>query len=172
MSEENLWKNYWKNVAFCYNNEVANELQKEPVTFKEFNSIAIKNIAQQLYETCKSHRAKLDAIISLQTNAEFSQNVLKSVSRIPWGYVVTYGHIAELVENPKAARAVGNIMRRNPLPFIVPCHRVVLNDGSVGGFMGEFQHSTRVKAKILQIEGVSFDKGRINLKKYGLEMKY
>ena len=60
-------------------------------------------------------------------------------------------------------------MRRNPLPFIVPCHRVVRNDGSIGGFMGGFQ-GTSVKAKLLQLEGVSFKNGRIDLKKYGADV--
>ena len=169
MSEENLWRDYWKNVASGYNNEVANKLHMEFVTLIEFEPISLKKIAQKLYTTCNNHRTKLDTIISLQTNTSFSQSVLKTVSRIPWGNVVTYGQIAKLVENPKASRAIGNIMRRNPLPFIVPCHRVVRNDGSIGGFMGGFQ-GTNVKAKLLQLEGVSFKNGRIDLKKYGSDV--
>ena len=168
MSEEILWRDYWKNVASCYNNEVANKLNMEPVTLKEFEPISLKKIARKLYKACKNHQTQLDTIISLQTKAKFSQNVLKSVSRIPWGYVITYGQIAKLVENPKAVRAVGNIMRRNPLPFLVPCHRVVRNDGSIGGFMGGFQNSTKVKEKLLEMEGITFENKRINLKKYGV----
>ncbi|MFX1518536.1 MAG: MGMT family protein [Promethearchaeota archaeon] len=170
MSEETLWKDYWKNVASCYNNEVANKLHMEPLTLREFEPISLKKIARKLYETCKNHHTKLDTIISLQTKAVFSQSVLKSVSRVPWGYVVTYGQIAKLVENPKAVRAVGNIMRRNPLPFLVPCHRVVRNNGSIGGFMGGFRDSSKVKAKLLQMEGIALKNGRIDLKKYGADM--
>jgi len=166
MSEETLWRDYWKNVASCYNNEIANQLNIEPVTLKEFKPILLKKIALELYEACKNHQDKLDTIISLHTNAKFSQSVLKNVSRVPWGYVVTYGQIAKSTENPKAARAVGNIMRRNPFPFFVPCHRVVRNDGSIGGFMGGFQNSTKVKEKLLEMEGIIFENRRINLKKY------
>jgi O-6-methylguanine DNA methyltransferase len=167
MSEETLWRDYWRNVASCFNNEIANQLNIEPLTLKEFKFISLKKIARQLYEACKNHQDKLDTIISLYTKAKFSQNVLRNVSRVPWGYVVTYGQIAKSTENPKAARVVGNIMRRNPFPFIVPCHRVVRNDGSIGGFMGGFQNSTRVKEKLLEMEDIIFENGRINLGKYG-----
>jgi methylated-DNA-[protein]-cysteine S-methyltransferase len=167
MSEETLWRDYWKNVASCYNNEIANQLNIEPVSLKEFKPISLKKIARDLYEACKNHQDKLDTIVSLYTKAKFSQSVLRNVSRIPWGHVVTYGQIAESAENPKAARAVGNIMRRNPFPFIVPCHRVVRNDGSIGGFMGGFQNSTKVKKKLLEMEGIIVENRRINLKKYG-----
>ena len=168
MSEETLWRDYWKNVASCFNNEIANQLNIDPLTLKEFKLISLKKIARKLYEACKNHQDKLDTIISLCTKAKFSQNVLRNVSRVPWGYVVTYGQVAKSTENPKAARAVGNIMRRNPFPFIVPCHRVVRNDGSIGGFMGGFQNSTKVKEKLLEMEGITFENKRINLKKYGV----
>ncbi|MHA2061789.1 MAG: methylated-DNA--[protein]-cysteine S-methyltransferase [Candidatus Sifarchaeia archaeon] len=151
MSEETLWRDYWKNVASCYNNEIANQLNIEPVSLKEFKPISLKKIARELYEACKNHQDKLDTIVSLYTKAKFSQSVLRNVSRIPWG----------------PARAVGNIMRRNPFPFIVPCHRVVRNDGSIGGFMGGFQNSTKVKKKLLEMEGIIVENRRINLKKYG-----
>ncbi len=81
--------------------------------------------------------------------------------------MVTYGQIAKSTENPKAVRAVGNIMRRNLFPFIVPCHRVVRSDGSLGGFMGGFQNSTKVKEKLLEMEGIILENRRINLKKHG-----
>ena len=167
MSVENLWKDYWKNVASCFNNEIATSLNFAPVTLKEFKPISLKKIARELYDACKNHQDKLETIISLYTKAKFSQSVLRNVSRVPWGYVVTYGQIAKSSESPKAVRAVGNIMRRNPFPFIVPCHRVVRNDGSLGGFMGGFQNSTKVKEKLLEMEGIILENRRINLKKYG-----
>ena len=167
MSEETLWRNYWKNVASCFNSEIANQLNLEPVTLKEFKLVSLKKIARELYEACKNHQDKLETIISLYTKAKFSQRVLRNLSRVPWGYVVTYGQIAKSTESPKAVRAVGNIMRRNPFPFIVPCHRVVRNDGSLGGFMGGFQNSTNVKEKLLEMEGIILENKRINLQKYG-----
>lgn len=168
MSEETLWRAYWKNVASCFNNEIANKLNIEPITLKEFKLASLKKIARELYEACRNHQDKLDNIISLYTKAKFSQSVLRNVSRIPWGHVVTYGQIAKSTENPKAARAVGNIMRSNPFPFIVPCHRVIRNDGSIGGFMGGFQNSTKVKEKLLEMEGIILENRRINLKKNGV----
>ena len=166
MSEETLWRDYWKNVASCYNNEIANQLNIEPITLKEFKLASLKKIARELYEACRNHQDKLDTIIAIYTKTKFSQSVLRNVSRVPWGYVVTYGQIAKLADNPKAARAVGTIMRKNPLPFIVPCHRVVRNDGSIGGFMGELKNSTKVKQKLLEMEGITLENRGINLKKY------
>jgi len=76
MSEETLWRDYWKNVASCFNNDIANQLNIEPLTLKEFKLISLKKIARKLYEACKNHQDKLDTIISLYTKAKFSQNVL------------------------------------------------------------------------------------------------
>lgn len=64
------------------------------------------------------------------------QNVLRAVAAIPFGRVRSYGDIARAVGRPGAGRFVGNVMARNPFPILIPCHRVVRSDGSVGGFGG------------------------------------
>ena len=65
---------------------------------------------------------------------EFEKKVLKCVLTIPLGEVRTYKWVAKKIGNPKAYRAVGNVLNKNPFPLIIPCHRVVKASGSTGGF--------------------------------------
>jgi len=64
----------------------------------------------------------------------FTRAVLQLTAKIPYGQVRSYQWLAHRLGKPKAARAVGNALGRNPVPIIIPCHRVVRNDGSIGGF--------------------------------------
>ncbi|MGH7830537.1 MAG: methylated-DNA--[protein]-cysteine S-methyltransferase [Candidatus Binatia bacterium] len=64
----------------------------------------------------------------------FTQAVLRATSRIPHGEVRSYRWVAERLKKPRATRAVGNALARNPVPIIIPCHRVVRSDGTLGGF--------------------------------------
>lgn len=72
------------------------------------------------------------------------------MKKIPAGRVTTYKAIADAIGNPRAARAIGNILKNNPNPVIVPCHRVVRSDGRVGGYA----YGRDVKEKLLEAEGV------------------
>ena len=74
------------------------------------------------------------------------------VSRIPRGQTMTYLAVAQAAGSPRAYRAVGNILRRNPDPKLVPCHRVVRSDGQGGGYFGE--KNSNKKLKLLKQEGV------------------
>ena len=65
---------------------------------------------------------------------EFQKDVWSAMKEIPYGETRTYGWLAERVERPRAFRAVGNAVAKNPIPIIIPCHRVVRADGSIGGF--------------------------------------
>ena len=93
---------------------------------------------------------RTDVPVDLSSRSEFHQEVLRATARIPRGEVRTYGELAEIVGRPRAARAVGTAMARNPVPLLVPCHRVVPSSGGVGnyGFGGG------LKAKLLAGEGV------------------
>ena len=65
---------------------------------------------------------------------EFTRQVLQATRRIPYGKLRTYGEIAREIGRPKAARAVGQALKRNPIPLLIPCHRVVGAKGNLGGF--------------------------------------
>lgn len=79
----------------------------------------------------------------------FGRRVLKETSKLPFGSVATYGEIASRAGSPRAGRAAGNALNANPLPIVVPCHRVVPASGGIGGYGG---HENR-KAALLELEG-------------------
>ncbi len=78
--------------------------------------------------------ATMDVPVDLRGIAEFQRSVLSMCATIPPGTVRSYGWIAERLESPGAVRAVGTALGRNPIPLIIPCHRVVRSDGSVGNY--------------------------------------
>jgi len=80
--------------------------------------------------------------------SNFQLKVWRALSRIPYGKVVSYSKLARLVKEPKAVRAVANACGKNPLPIIIPCHRVISKDGSLGGYTG----GTYIKRSLLSIE--------------------
>ena len=85
------------------------------------------------------------------------QAVYDLVSDIPSGKVVTYGQLAALLGNSRAARGIGKVLNQNPRPVIVPCHRVVCSDGYVGGYM----YGKDRKISLLLKEGIPIDNDKI-----------
>lgn len=84
--------------------------------------------------------------------SEFDKAVWKALSSIPWGKKMSYGEVASLIGRAGAARAVGGACGRNPIPLIIPCHRVLLSDGSLGGYSG----GAGIKERLLGLEGIPF----------------
>jgi len=89
--------------------------------------------------------------ISLMSGSAFERAVLHAVRELPKGHVTTYSALAATVGHPQAARAVGNVLNKNPVPLFIPCHRVV-RKSSIGGF----SCGVDVKRRLLQLEGVRF----------------
>ncbi len=100
----------------------------------------------------------------------FSEKVFEAVKKIPHGRVATYGQLALYAGYPKAARAVGNILHKNPMPIVVPCHRVVNYKGRLAP---EFAFGgINAQRKLLENEGVVVsDDGYVDLTKYGYVIK-
>jgi methylated-DNA-[protein]-cysteine S-methyltransferase len=88
----------------------------------------------------------------------WDQAVLGSVAEIPWGTTTSYGEIARRIGSPRAARAVGGAVGRNPVSLLVPCHRVIAADGTIGGYGGDAWGSRddrlAIKRRLLAREGV------------------
>jgi methylated-DNA-[protein]-cysteine S-methyltransferase len=96
--------------------------------------------------------------LDLSLCGAFQQKVLQADFQIPRGKVTPYSGLACRLSAPRAARAVGTALARNPFPLIIPCHRVVRSDGMLGGFGG----GLKMKKALLEMEGVSFDRsGRV-----------
>ncbi|HRN51260.1 MAG TPA: methylated-DNA--[protein]-cysteine S-methyltransferase [Anaerolineales bacterium] len=96
----------------------------------------------------------VELAVDLSHLTPFQQRVLQETRRVPRGQVRTYMQIANSIGNPKAVRAVGQALRHNPIPIVVPCHRVVASDGTLGGYGGKMRDAR--KLSLLKLEGVSF----------------
>jgi methylated-DNA-[protein]-cysteine S-methyltransferase len=110
----------------------------------------LRHSRQQLQEYCRGRLRQLQLPFALDYVAQpFSRQVLLAATRIPRGTTVTYGELAVKVGRPKAARAIGQIMHLNPLPILIPCHRVVGRNQQLVGYAG----GVEMKAHLLQLEG-------------------
>ena len=92
--------------------------------------------ARELDEYFSGQRRVFDLPLDLSLSRGFRQRVQRHLPEIGYGQTRTYGQVAELVGNPKAVRAVGTACATNPLPVVVPCHRVLRADGTNGGYVG------------------------------------
>jgi methylated-DNA-[protein]-cysteine S-methyltransferase len=134
--------------------------QTESVILKTFPN-AVKgadDVITRIGETIRGYLAgEIDSLsidyLDLAVCNVFQRKVLLCDRKIPRGKVASYSGLARKLNIPKAARAVGNAQASNPFPIIIPCHRVVRSDGSLGGFGGGLQ----MKRNLLQLEGVTFD---------------
>jgi methylated-DNA-[protein]-cysteine S-methyltransferase len=113
----------------------------------ERTSPVLNEAEKQIREYLEGKRKKLDFPYEM-IGTEFQKEVWKEMSRIPYGEIRSYGELADETGKPRAARAVGNACNRNPLPIIIPCHRVVGADGSLVGFGGGIE----LKDKLLKLE--------------------
>jgi methylated-DNA-[protein]-cysteine S-methyltransferase len=110
-------------------------------------------VMQQVYEYLNGDRTHFDLSVDLSQVSEFQKGVLLTTLEIPHGQIVTYGEIAKRLGNPKAARAVGQALGHNPIPIVIPCHRVIASNGSLGGYSAG--GGLESKAKLLSLEGAS-----------------
>lgn len=134
-----------------------NEISNGFSTFKlsnDYEDIA-KDVSRAYYGENISFK---DKYTYYNLKGDFQGEVLREVAKIPYGKIKTYKQIAEAVES-KAYRAVGTAIGKNPLPIIIPCHRVVKSDLRVGGFFG----GTEMKKEMLENEGICIKKGKIIL---------
>jgi methylated-DNA-[protein]-cysteine S-methyltransferase len=101
---------------------------------------------------------ELDLPIELGAIPAWDRRVLDAVRRLPRGGVTSYGRLARAVGAPGAARAVGGAVGRNPIGLLVPCHRVIAGDGSLGGYgggWGDREELLDLKRSLLALEGIS-----------------
>jgi len=105
--------------------------------------------ARQLRQYFAGERTRFDLPLDLGGVPEFTRAVLDAAAGIPFGGLDTYQGLAGRIGRSSASRAVGNALGRNPLPVIVPCHRVVATGGGLGGYTGGLE----IKQRLLRIEG-------------------
>ena len=106
-------------------------------------------IARQLGEYFEGDRLRFDVPVDWSLTEGFGRKVLRTTARIPYGDVRTYGQVATGAGSPRAYRAAGNALGANPIPIVVPCHRVVQAGGRLGGYTGGVAR----KEFLLRLEG-------------------
>jgi methylated-DNA-[protein]-cysteine S-methyltransferase len=104
---------------------------------------------RELGEYFRSHRRRFDVAIDDRLIGPFARKVLQATSTIGFGEVATYGQIAARIDRPSAARAVGRALGANPIPVVIPCHRVLGSGGSLTGYAGGLER----KQTLLRLEG-------------------
>jgi methylated-DNA-[protein]-cysteine S-methyltransferase len=109
----------------------------------------IEPAQRQLDEYFDGRRRAFELDVDLRGTAPFSGRVLTELARVPYGETTTYGALAARAGAPTAARAVGMVMNRNPIPIVLPCHRVVGAGGSLVGYAGGLER----KETLLRLEG-------------------
>lgn len=119
--------------------------------FERCDREIIEQVARQLGEYFAGHRDKFDLPLDFSGISPFTRQVLSATEEVPFGRLETYRGIAQRVGKPGATRAVGNALGRNPIPVVVPCHRVVRSDGTLGGYTG----GSDIKPRLLALEGVA-----------------
>jgi methylated-DNA-[protein]-cysteine S-methyltransferase len=114
----------------------------------------LDDVRRELAEYFAGDRRDFDLALDLRV-APFHEAVLHELARVPYGQLDTYGGLAAKVGRPRAARAVGSVMNRNPLPIVLPCHRIVGANGSLTGYAG----GLHVKRALLELEGATLATG-------------
>ena len=109
----------------------------------------LNRVRRELAEYFEGRRHDFDLPLDLRV-APFHSDVLRELARVPYGHTTTYGTLAAQSGHPKAARAVGTVMNRNPIPIVLPCHRVVGATGALVGYAGGLER----KVKLLRLEGL------------------
>lgn len=111
----------------------------------------LDTVARELDEYFARIRRTFDIALDWRLSAGFRSTVLHHLPEIGYGHTASYAAVAQLAGNPKAVRAVGTACATNPLPVVVPCHRVVRSDGAIGGYLG----GVEAKRVLLDLESAA-----------------
>lgn len=133
---------------------VAIDVRNVKTSSDEVKNVAAQKILsatkKQLEQYFAGKRTAFAIPLDLE-GTDFQQLAWRALCRIPFGKTISYGDQAKNIKKPKAFRAVGSANGKNPIPIIVPCHRVVAGDGSLGGY----SLGLKMKKQLLALEGVS-----------------
>lgn len=105
-------------------------------------------IFSQIQEYLEGKRKNFENINLKLTGTDFQLKVWNEIKKIPYGKTLTYKEVANLIGNEKACRAVGNALNKNPIPIIIPCHRIVSSSGDLTGFA----YGVDLKKKLIELE--------------------
>lgn len=109
----------------------------------------LDRVRRELDEYFAGRRRDFDVSLDWELTRGFGRSVLQATARVPFGDVTTYKQVAAAAGSPRAVRAAGNALGANPIPVIVPCHRVLRTGGGLGGYTGGLE----AKQRLLELEG-------------------
>jgi len=119
----------------------------------EEDGASLARLRAELLDYLAGRRARLDWPLDLRlARSDFHRAVLRATAAVPHGAVTSYAGIASEIGKPRAVRAVAQALRRNPLPIVVPCHRIIGSDGELTGYAGD---RLTLKERLLAVEGVA-----------------
>lgn len=130
----------------------AEELKKEFCGFKLLKKSPLIDKAEKEIREYLAGKRKRFSIPVVISATPFRKKVYSALRKIPYGRTKSYGQLAESIGYAGAARAVGSALRANPIPIVIPCHRILGSDGSLTGFAG----GLNLKRKLLSIEGAAY----------------
>jgi methylated-DNA-[protein]-cysteine S-methyltransferase len=123
----------------------------------------IDPVRRQLEEYFEGQRRKFELKLDWRLTRGFFQKILRATARLGYGELATYKQMAEAAGSPRAVRAAGNALGSNPIPIVVPCHRIVRTGGNLGGYggrIGPYIAGSDVKRRLLELEGALDEDGR------------
>ena len=126
----------------------------------------LDDVRRQLDEYFEGDRRRFELKLDWSLTRGFFQKVLRATARLDYGRLATYKQMAEAAGSPRAVRAAGNALGSNPIPIVVPCHRIVRTGGKMGGYggsLGPYIGGPGIKERLLELEGALDESGRPRL---------
>ena len=111
-------------------------------------SLLLEDTKAQLQDYFDGKRRQFDIVVDWQVGTAFQQKVWRALKEIPYGKTISYARLSLMINKPKAVRAVGAANGKNPIPIIIPCHRVIGSDGSLTGYY----YGNEIKKQLLAVE--------------------
>ncbi len=146
-TDKGICKLTWRKASWNnFPNELSGMYEVEAINDNNHFDVIIDELKKYFSGKLKHFSIEPD----LLCKTEFEKRILLSVKRIEWGETRSYGNIAEQSGCPGGARAAGNAIGKNPVPIVIPCHRVIKSDGALGGFTGGLD----IKEFLLRTEGI------------------
>ena len=134
----------------CPSRKIAEKHLLAGLNAPQFDKNLLKPLQKQIIAYFEGKPARFNTPLVLDSLSPFARKVLDACGKIPAGKTISYSQLAGMIGKPRASRAVGSALARNPIPLIIPCHRVIHSDGSLGNFSAF--GGTATKKKLLALE--------------------
>ena len=134
----------------CENRKTVEKCLLAGLDNPQFDKNLLRTLQKQIIAYFAGKPVRFDASFVLGNLPPFTRKVLDACGKIPSGKTVSYSQLAGMIGKPRASRAVGSALARNPIPLIIPCHRVIHADGSLGNFSAPGGSNT--KKKLIDLE--------------------